>query len=440
LKPVLLAGVPMIGAVLVLSGGCNRATPVVAPAETLAVPVSQPVQRVVTDYVDFTGRTVAINSVNIVPRVTGYITRTPFREGGEVDVGDLLFEIDPRPYQAQYDQAASQVSLQEAQLELANATLRRYENLAKSTPGAVSPQDLDTYRAAVKEAEARVKAAEKSLEVYTLNKEFTRVTSPISGQVSRYYQTLGNLVNQDQTLLTTVVSLDPMFAYFDMDERTLIDIRKAIQGGKITPYGPNSSIPVFMSLPGENDFAHEGRIDFINNQVNSGTGSISMRGLFNNPKHTYGQEMAAAAMIGLGAISTRGPLPVFAGLMPARRPTGTGRLLSPGMFVRIRLPVGQPHDAILVFDSAIQSDQGLKYVYVIDAENKAQYVKVTTGALQEDGMRVVQGVPKDAWVAVGALQQIRAKMVVKPDRVPMPSIKSQIEKELTSPEKAKDKK
>ena len=202
-------------------------------AEMQAVPVAHPVEREVTDFVDFTGRTDAVDSVNIVPRVTGYLVQMPFKEGSEVKKGDLLFEIDPRPYQAQLDQAKAQVVLYQASLELAKTTLARYEALDKSTPGAVSKQALDQYRAAVVEAEARVEAQKKSLEVYRLNKEFTRIASPIDGQVSRYYLTLGNLVNQDQTLLTTVVSLDPMYAYFDMDERTLLDIRKALAEGKI---------------------------------------------------------------------------------------------------------------------------------------------------------------------------------------------------------------
>ena len=164
-----------------------------------------------------------------------------------------MFEIDPRPYQAQLDQAKSQVNLDEAQLELAKTTLARYQALAKTTPGAVSEQALDQYKAAVVEAEARVDAQKKSLEVYKLNKEFTQVVSPIDGQVSRYYLTLGNLVNQDQTLLTTVVSLDPMYVYFDMDERTLLQIRKAIEEGKI-------AAPADGRHPGPAGVAKRGRL------------------------------------------------------------------------------------------------------------------------------------------------------------------------------------
>jgi membrane fusion protein, multidrug efflux system len=156
----------------------------------------------------------------------------PFKEGAEVKQGDLLFEVDPRPYQAQYDQAVGQVNLYKAQLELAKANFARDKEVAK-TPGAVSVQQLDQDKAAVDEADAAVKAFQASLEVYKLNLSFTKVTSPIAGQVSRYYLTLGNLVVQDQTLLTTVVSLDPMYIYFDVDEGTVIRARHAINTGAI---------------------------------------------------------------------------------------------------------------------------------------------------------------------------------------------------------------
>ena len=199
-------------------------------------PSAGPSPAQVTDYVDFTGRTQAVNSVNVVPRATGYLVQEPFKEGSEVKAGDLLFEIDPRPYQAQYDQAVGQVNLYKAQLKLAQVTLARDEQLARNTPGAVSAQQLDQDRAAVDQADAQVKAAEASLETYKLNLSFCKVTSPIDGQVSRYYLTLGNLVTQDQTLLTTVVSLDPMYAYVDVDEPTVLRVRRAINEGRIKPY------------------------------------------------------------------------------------------------------------------------------------------------------------------------------------------------------------
>jgi multidrug efflux system membrane fusion protein len=401
------------------------------------VPVSRPVQREVTDYVDFTGRTDAVQAVNIVPRVTGYLVQMPFKEGSEVrgddrlrgaarlvgllgapqgpllaaaglfpgqlQAGDLLFKIDPRPYQAQLDQVKSQVNLYQAQLKLARTTYKRFSDLFKSTPGAVSKQQLDQYKAQEDEALAQMKAYQASQEVYRLNIEFTDVVSPIDGRVSRYFLTLGNLVNQDQTLLTTVVSQDPMYAYFDTDEPTLLRIRRAISEGRIkrAEQGQN---PVFMGLQDEEGFPHEGKIDFVNNQVNPTTGSITVRGVFPNPK-----------------------LP------------GGVRLLSPGMFVRIRLPIGPPHQATLVIDRAVGSDQGLKYVYVVDAENKVQYRRVATGPLQDNGLRVIaQGLKSGDRVVVGGLQQVRPRLEVRPDEIPMPVLGPSSDGQAAKPAQGKE--
>src|SRR4051794_19705822 len=200
-------------------GGCNKKQAEIAPAAPPAIPVSKPVTREVTDYIDFTGRTEAKDSVSIVPRVTGYLVSAPFKEGAEVKAGDVLFQIDPRPYQAQYDQAVGQVLLNEARVKEAIADNLRAKELAK-TPGAISKQDLDRFQAAEEEAVAAVQAAKASLEIYMLNLSFCTVRSPIDGQVSRYFLTVGNLVNQDQTQLTSVVSMDPMYVYFDVDQNT----------------------------------------------------------------------------------------------------------------------------------------------------------------------------------------------------------------------------
>jgi multidrug efflux system membrane fusion protein len=372
-------------------GGCQSRRPRVAPSEPPAVPVSQPVRREVTDYVEFTGRTEAVHSVDIRPRVTGYLVEMPFREGSEVKKGDLLFVVDPRPYKAQLDQAHSQVDLYKASLKVARTTLARDLAINARVPNSVSQQQLDQEQAMVDEAEARVRAFAKSTELYTLSHEFTRVVSPIDGQISRYYLTLGNLVNQDSTLLTTVVSVDPMYAYFEMDEPTLLRTRRAINSGKVKLPQDRTRLPVFMGLQGEDGFPHEGTVNFVNNQVNPTTGSILVRGLFANTQ-----------------------------------PEGGRRLLSPGMFVRIRLPIGEPRTSLLVIDRAVGSDQGLKYVYVLDADDKVQYRRVTTGALQDDGLRVIeQGLQGDEWVVVGGLQQVRPRMPARSERVPMPSLAPQ---------------
>ena len=186
--------------------------------------------------------------------------------------------------------------------------------------------------------------------------------------------------------MTTVVSLDPMYVYFDVDEGTVLRVRRAINEGTIKRY-QEGEIPVFMALQGEDDYKHQGTINFVNNQVNPNTGSISVRGVFQNPK-----------------------------------PANGVRLLSPGMFVRVRMPIGQPHPAMLVIDRAVGSDQGLKFVYVVDAEKKVQYRRVSTGALQDDGLRVIsEGLKPDEWVVVGGLQQVRPRMQIRPERKPMPS-------------------
>jgi multidrug efflux system membrane fusion protein len=380
-----------------LFSGCEQTQPASTSDEPPVVPVSLPVQRVVTDYVVFTGRTDAVNAVDIRARVTGYLVAIPFKEGAEVKKGDTLFEIDPRPYHAQLDQAVSQVELNDASLKLAKTTLSRDESIAHTVAGGVSQQQLDQDRAAVEEAEARLKASRASTKVYRLNVDFTKVTSPVDGQVSRYYYTLGNLVNQDQTLLTTVVSLDPIYAYFDMDEPTLLKIRskfnreatkKKTQSSVLDDRSVLIGMPVAMALQEEEDYPHEGTINFVNNQFNPGTGSISVRGIFKNP-----------------------------------RPAGGARMISPGMFARIRLQIGDPHPALLVVDRAIGFDQGHKFLYVIDAEGKVQQKRVTIGSLQKDGLRVIEkGLEPNEQVVIGALQQVRPKLLVKPDVMAMPTL------------------
>ncbi|AGA31507.1 efflux RND transporter periplasmic adaptor subunit [Singulisphaera acidiphila] len=383
-RPALVLGVT--GLWLATVAGCQRHPTAVAPPQPPVIPVSRPVEREVTEYADFTGQTDAVQAVDIRPRVTGYLVKMLFKEGADVKAGDTLFVIDPRPYKAQLDQAEGQVNLYQAQLKLAKIVFARDQAINLRVANSISQEHLEQDLAAVEEADARVKAFEKNMEAYKLNHDFTKVISPIDGHVSRYYLTLGNLVNQDQTLLTTVVSQDPMYAYFDVDEPTLLRLRRAINQGKLNPPKPGVDLPVLMGLQGEDGFPHQGVLNFVDNQVNPTTGSISVRGVFPNPK-----------------------------------PPGGIQLLSPGMFVRIRLPIGKPHLALLVIDRAIASDQGLKYVYVVDTKNNVQYRRVTTGPLQENGLRVItQGLERDEWVVVGGLQQVNPRMHVQPERIPMP--------------------
>ena len=386
---------PIVTAALALACtvGCQKRAPQVAPSDSPVVPVSHPVERSVIESMEYTGRTDAVQSVSVRARVTGYLNRMPFTEGDEVKAGDLLFEIDPRPYQALVDQAQSQVTLNKVQLELAQITFDRDKMLVASN--AVSQQQLDQDRAGVDEAKARIKVSEAALKTAKLNLSFTQVRAPVGGRVSRYYYTVGNLVTQDQTLLTTIVSMDPIYAYFDVEERTFQRLVRGINTPDPTSRGagPRRSLsrpdlPVTMALEGEKGFPHKGTLNFINNQVNPSTGTVAVRAVFANP-----------------------------------HPEGGAWQLVPGMFVRVRLPVDQPHPALLVVDRAVGSDQGLKFVYVVDAENKIQYRRVTTGPLEEDGLRVIEdGLKPDDWVVVGGLQQMRPKAEVRPDRTPMPTL------------------
>jgi membrane fusion protein, multidrug efflux system len=365
--------------------GCHEQAAELAPPQAPAVPVSKPLQQQVTDYVDFTGRTDAVEAVNVVARVTGYLIKMPFVEGSEVKKGQILFEIDPRPYQDQLSLGQAQLANNKAQQQIADANFRRGVELLKNK--SISQQEYEQFRATKDQAAAQVQSANANIAIDNLNLEFCHVASPIDGRVSRYFLTVGNLVNQDQTLLTTVVSQDPMYAYFDADEPTLLRFRRAVSEGKIKPAVANKN-PVLMGLQDEEGFPHTGTLDFVNNQVNPTTGSITARGVFANPILAQGV-----------------------------------RLLSQGMFLRIRLPIGQPHAALLVIDRAIGSDQGLKYVYVVDAGKKIQYRRVTTGALQENGLRVVESglKPVDS-VVVGAIQQVRPGMAVRTDPTAMPTL------------------
>jgi membrane fusion protein, multidrug efflux system len=410
---------PWLGCVLLTAAaGCRPAqSPGAGAAELPVIPVSQPVVREVRDYEDFTGQTDAVQVVDIRARVTGYLNKMPFKEGSEVKEGDLLFEIDARPYQAQLDQAVAQVASNEESYKVAKSTYTR----DRAAPNAVSPQEIEQDYAAMQEADAKIKAAKASTEVYKLNIEFSKVVAPITGQVSRYYVTRGNLIAQDSTLLTTIVSLDPIYVYFEMDEPTLLRMRRAIQDGRIKR--SVGGFPVLMGLQGEDGYPFTGHINFFNNQVNSATGSISLRGVFPNPQPDVPR--LAGIYFGMFA-SPSGWEPLQALAMPASGTLPGGiRLMSPGMFVRIRLPIGDPHKALLVIDRAIQSDQGLKYVYVIGADGKAEYRRVTTGPLEEDGLRDIRdGLEADDWVVVGALQQVRPKVQVQPEEGPMPTLAS----------------
>jgi multidrug efflux system membrane fusion protein len=418
-----------------LFAGCNTGGPQIAPPETPVIPVAHPEPRVVTDFVDYTGRTNAVNANVIQPRVTGYLKATPFKEGGEVKEGDILFEIDPAPYQAQLEAAQAQVALNEASVKYAKATNERFKALAKKSPGAVSERELDQYQALEEQALANLKLAKANLDSAELNLKWTKVRSPIDGRVSRYFLTVGNLVNQDQTQLTTVVSLDPMYVYFDMDESTYLQMKRAINDGRITV--KKGHVYVMMGLEGDDGYPHEGPVNFLDNAVNPATASIPVRAEFSNPRPISGSmpvpEWSALA-VGLAGLPMA-PGPLLAASAPVLPEKIGTQLMVPGNFARVRFPMGQPRPALLVNDKFITADLGYKYVYVVDKNNNVKSQRITAGALQPDGMRVIEsGLQPDDWVVIGSLQQVRPNMKIQPEKMKnMPSLGVPVEREIVPP-------
>jgi RND family efflux transporter MFP subunit len=358
-------------------GGCKREPPALAATPPPVVTVSQPLEREVTDYYEYTGRTAAVDAVEVRARVSGYLVKVNFREGSVVKKGDLLFLIDPRPFQAVLDQAKGQVTQLEARLARAEADVTRDERLLPK--GAASQKDLDQAVADRGEARAAIQSTRAAVDQATLNLEFTRVTAPISGRISRYLITEGNLVTADTTLLTTIVSIDPMYAYFDVDERTVLRVQELIRTGRAR-FARDGEVPVALALATDKGFPHQGTINFVDNQINPSTGTLRMRGVSPN----------------------------------------ADAILTPGLFVRVRVPIGEPHRAVLVTERAIDTDQGQKVLYVVNDQNEVVSHPISVGALH-DGLRVIEeGVQPGERVIVNGLLQVRPGITVEPKLVDMP--------------------
>lgn len=367
------------------TSGCGKAPATSDPSAPLSVSVSQPVERVVTDYAEFIGRTEAVDAVEIKARVTGYLLKAAFQEGSDVKSAQVLFEIDPRTYQAQLAAAEGQVEVAQTRHELAQAENARAKALYQDNPRAISLKALDQHQAAEDAAAAEVVAAKGSMEVYKLNLEFTKVTSPIDGRVGRNQVGIGNLVTENATTLTTVVSQDPIYVYFNIDERTMLEALRQLYAGKMPPL-KDRKIQVLMGLQDDEGFPHEGVADYASNQVDASTGTLTLRAAFNNPKNEDGV-----------------------------------RLFMPGLFVRVRLALNKPQPAILVAEAAIGTDQDRRFVYVVDDADTVVTRTVTLGALQMDGLRVVKtGLKSNETVLVSGIQLVRSGEKVNPRKIPMP--------------------
>jgi RND family efflux transporter MFP subunit len=363
----------MVMAAVVLSG-CHRQA--VAPAfPAVPVTVAKPVEREIVNYAEFTGNTAAVKSVDIRARVSGYLDKLGFEEGAIVKAGEMLFVIDPRPYQAALDQAQANLQQAQAQLELAQSNFSRSEDLQKK--GVISPQDFQTQLATKDQASASVLGSQAALETAKLNFDFTQVRSPIDGRTSTYNYTIGNLIAGGDTsssgILTTVVSLDPIYVYFNVEERGLLAYQQMIREGKII-YTQDGKAPVEMQLANESTYPHKGFIDFVDNRVDPSTGTIRVRGSFSNQDGS----------------------------------------LRPGLFAQLRIPSSPKFKALLISDLAVGYDQGQPIVYIAGADDVATAKTVKLGALS-DGLRVVEsGVSPDDQVIVDGIVHLRPGSKVTP--------------------------
>jgi RND family efflux transporter MFP subunit len=364
--------------------GCGR-PPAGAPAAgPVSVKVSYPVERYVTDHADFTARIAAVDSVQVRAHVWGYLLKVNFKEGDLVKKGDVLFEIDPQPYEALLNQAKAKVAQDQAQLKYDEDVYRR--NLQLVRTGAVAREELEKSASARGVDIANIAADRAIVKSRELDLQYTKVTAPVSGRVSRYNVTVGNLIQSgDQmggTLLTTIVSVDPMYAYFDVDEYTDQRVRKLIREGKFQFKSADEAVvPVSLGLATEEGFPHRGTINFADNQVNPKTGTLRVRGVFPNKDE----------------------------------------VLTPGYFARVRVPVSPPRKALLVSDRALDNDQGQKILYVVNDKNEVVSRPVRTGRLH-DGLRAIEdGLKPGERVIVNGLQQVRPGAAVEPKLVPMPA-------------------
>ena len=345
-------------------GGCSQSADAQGgPPHAPPVSVAPAVQRSVTDSEEFSGRLEASDYVDLRPRVSGTIDAVHFVDGAFVKKGELLFAIDPRPFEAELARAQSQVGAAKARADLAQSELARAKTLLESQ--AVSRQEYDQWTSGSRTAQADIQGAEAALRVARLNLDYTQVKAPIAGRASRANITVGNLVNE-QSVLTSIAGVSKIYAYFDGSEQTYLRLRAAKAGDKAPV--------VRMALANEQGFPHEGRVDFIDNRLNPQTGAIRIRASFDNGKGQF----------------------------------------TPGLAAKLKMEGTSSYDAVLVPERAIGTDQTKKFVFVVGADGQAQFREVKPGALF-DGMRVVQGnVKAGENVVVDGLQRVIPGVPVAP--------------------------
>jgi RND family efflux transporter MFP subunit len=341
------------------------------------VTVTTVATRVIQEWDEYTGRLRAVETVEIRPRVSGYIQSVNFTDGQMVKQGDLLFVIDPRPYQAVLDAARAELARTEASLALAVNDMERAEKLLANR--AISAEEYDSRSKQVQQAEAAVQAARANVAAAELDVEFTQVRSPIDGRMSRSLVDIGNLISggtEGSTPLATVVSLDPIHAYFTASEQEYLRYTRLASSGN-RPSSRDTANPVEMRLIDEEGFPHRGVMDYVDNQIDPSTGTMQGRAIFDNPDHE----------------------------------------LIPGLFVTVRLLGAGAYEAVLAPDQAIGKDQSTTFVVVVDDSGVARYRSVTLGPII-DGLRVIRsGLSAGERIVIEGLQRVRSGSPVTPDHV-----------------------
>lgn len=372
-----LTRLPFLLVVIGTFGGCNRSPTPPPPAKPVVFVVPAEGREIV-EWDEYTGRLAATDRVEVRARVSGFLASTHFQDGQFVKEGDLLFVIDPRPYQARFDRANADLQQTEANLQLARLNDQRTQKLARDR--VIAQEEIDSRRNELLRAQASHEAARADAADARLDLDFTQVRAPISGRIGRELVTRGNLVSSD-TLLTTIVSLDPIHVYFEADERAYLKYQRLDREGK-RPSSRRVANPVELQLADERGFPHKGRMDFVENAVDEATSTIQGRAVFPNPDLQ----------------------------------------LTPGLFARVRLQGSGPYNAVLVPDQAIVTDQSNKFVNVVKPDGAIDYRRVELGPLI-DGKRVVRsGLSPDERVVTRGLQRLRPGAVVeaKPDETAAP--------------------
>jgi RND family efflux transporter MFP subunit len=363
----------LAGAMLALPIGCgkNQSSPAPPPP---AVTVAHPVEHEVIEWNQYTGYLQAPDFVNVMARVSGLLESASFKEGSIVKQGQVLFTIDKRPFQADLDAKVATVEKDKAQVALAQANFQRTAQALKGN--AVSQQDYDTTKAQLEQAQAQLDADKAAEEQSRLNLQWCQVTAPVTGRVSNYQVTAGNLVNGNSaqpTLLTTITSVDPIYCYFNVDEQSVLKYQALIRQNKVAS-ARISTVPAFMALADETNFPHEGYIDFVNNQIYPNTGTMQLRAVFPNP-------------------------------------TGW---LTPGMYARVRVPGSGRYQAVLVPDAAVGADQNLRFLLSVGPDDLVQRHQVELGALFGELRAITSGISPADQVIINGQLRARPGMKVKP--------------------------